>query len=868
MAKITVGTPVTAPLTPGQDDTNIWPTHLAKYGQGGIEYVTNIAARDAISAARRKEKLVIVKDADGSGLTKAFHWTGTQDDGSDGSWDEVYLPGGMVVADTNGAIDTLRHSMVFSSDFTIQEAGDQGAGVLVQLAQGAGNGGSSDGLVSAGTYGDPATFTKGNSFAFEPPLEVFADPDTDKQFRVTMEHGQFEPRHQPSYLAYLAEDEEVLGMPGDQIRRAILWFDDVVVPSDTYIQLDRTDKAFTIQEADELDPNVSGGTDYMIAFRASMKGTAPNTGFVRLYLKQEKITPDDPEGYIMDKSGNPFMVEHHYKQGDTLGVVDLMGVVNAKAMTKFKCHIETDLIYDNIYLNDRAEGGTGLLIQALTKDEKTGLGLLQFESDTNQNIRFSSHYYGIDRMSLDWVTSQNNVPVDILKANSAKTMADGIHLQNINEMKVGVVNGQFVFEDNGKDDCDFNFGKVFSAVETQMLRGKVITVTVTMTNPDTPFEVGLVKWTGAPDKYTQEITAERPNDGLVFQPNWEAVPANYFKVQEDGEEHTEHVTFTVPTDANNYAVIIYPAHVQRPLNLHLKQLKVDVKTPFTGYVLQAPENHLDDHLQLSKTYKEFHQTNWNGPTTTYVLNNNPDEGQPMPCGMAGKGSGPVVVDSTVNTIYGSKDTRGEGALKFTEAGTANIGTRMRLWNSGDQDTIVNFWWARMDEQGTFVKIPESNFVSVVPAHTTNAVYSIPDFELDVGAGERIGLKASADKDNGAYLQCTSPSTPLIDVEVGFTAIVPNVNDDPWGNVDLSQFEHVYSNELAGRLVINNADSITIPFIIDPDMYFDVKRAVKIENGVARPVKNMDYSYNYNTQELKIALGESVEEARVLIGVYL
>lgn len=96
MTKLTEGTPVTAPITPGMDDTNEWPTHSAKFGEGGLEVVNTKTERDAISAARKKDKLVLVR-SDDSGQYALF------ESRDDGTWHHVQFPGAIRLVDKEGS---------------------------------------------------------------------------------------------------------------------------------------------------------------------------------------------------------------------------------------------------------------------------------------------------------------------------------------------------------------------------------------------------------------------------------------------------------------------------------------------------------------------------------------------------------------------------------------------------------------------------------------------------------------------------------------------------------------------------------------------------------------------------------------------
>ena len=87
-----------------------------------------------------------------------------------------------------------------------------------------------------------------------------------------------------------------------------------------------------------------------------------------------------------------------------------MAVVNAKTVKNFSCHVLDSFNHDSVILQDRTLKGTGLCIQALTPTCKTGEGLQQFELDTNQSIRVSSHFLGEDRLDINWLISRLPAP--------------------------------------------------------------------------------------------------------------------------------------------------------------------------------------------------------------------------------------------------------------------------------------------------------------------------------------------------------------------------------------------------------------------------------------------------------------------------
>lgn len=611
-----------------------------------------------------------------------------------------------------------------------------------------------------------------NPLKFE-PAKSGADQITSDEVMLSIDHGAFEPMRAPSFLAYLEEDEEIVGkhneaQPDRGHHDGKLWFGDVVKGPGMYIETDMATKRYGIQESDELDPAVTGGTNFLVAYRIHMKGKAPSDGMVRMYLYNASIDPFDPKGYLTDVDGQPMVVQRNYKAGEVLGSLDVVGVVNAKGIQEFTCHVMDTFANDSVMLTDRTEGCTGLMIQALTTNNKTGDGLLQYQLDTAETISFSSHYLGTYRMSLGSVIGAK-LPFQAINAGYGMTAVNGLHFDNLSNMKAGVMDNHLMFQDNGTDICDFTFGKVFSAEETQMLRGKSVKFSGTIIDKDDAWNVSLMKWTGAPDAYTDRILASRNNGSPVFSSGWEEAGKLFVTEDAVAGDHVMLKDFTVPTDANNYAIIIYPVSSQMPITLKLKEFKVDVATPFTGYVLKYPKIAGEYHLAFSEQYKQFIQDTQGYASLRYTLNDKA-EGLPMPVGEPRKGAADISLDPSVNKVSGSSAKGGEGAVKFDSDGQASIRTKLNVWNEQATKTAFKFWWSTVDKDGKLTKIPESELSGEVGGHTGGTIYYMPTLKIQVEAGDRIALSASADKADGAYLQCNSDNKPMVDVEIQFNEL--------------------------------------------------------------------------------------------------
>jgi len=709
-----------------------------------------------------------------------------------------------------------------------------------------------------------------NEIILQPPLNTYIDPNQtgDEAVILEVKPGSYEPMHQPSFLAYLAENEDIVGKipqgyenTAGSHHNGAIWFDDIVVPEGAYIELRKADKTYGIQESDELDPNVTGGTDYLIAARIHMKGKAPSDGFVRLYLYNKSVNPFEPTGYLLDKNGQPMAVERHYRQFQELGILDVMGVVNAKGLQEFTVHVVDSFTNDILEITDRTEGASGIMIQALSSDEKSGLGLLQFENDTDQNIEFSSHYLGVDRMNLNWINSRPESP-KTYTAGTHFTSVNGWRLINLNGLKVGVVDGHTHIQDDGVHLADFNYGKVFSAEETVMLRGKDINVTATVVDKDSGFRVGLMKWTGKPDEYTPEIYTTRGGGGqLEFQTDWAQADSLFVSEDVVSGDHTLTKTMVVPADANNYAIVIYPVAAQLPVTLKLKQLKVDVSPAFTGYALQAPELLNEIHLYQSEEYKEFVQNTQGNFSLRYTINPSV-QGLPMPVGIpTDKGKLDIELDDSVNQISGSQAKGGEGALKFGNEGRAKLVTTLRLWNEQSSDNTVKFWWSEVSPDGnTFTKLVDSEFTFNVPANSKEVLHRFA-YSHDFEVNDRVALRASASKADGAFLQCVSDSRPMVDVAVTFTELVEagdttDLINGPYERKLLTDQRVIPFSGITGQ---NYEFDLDVP----SDVEIGQHSVVGLVGGNIVSIDNSEFSYNPTTNKMTVRVG-NINEGKIYL----
>lgn len=629
-----------------------------------------------------------------------------------------------------------------------------------------------------------------NRVLTEAPLLSVLDSDTkpgeEDRIKLYLQHDYFELAKPPGYLAYLSENEEVIGRvkQGEVgVRTALIWFDDNVVGGNSpFIEIDKPNKALGIQDYTDDDPVVTGGIPTLIAFRVAMKDKAPNDGFVELILKKtDEGTPTQDGGYLLNANGQPIGIRKQYKSGDDLGVLDAMAIYMAKGLTKFQCIVEHNFIDDGVMLEDRTEGASGILIQALGTDYATGDALLQFENDTMQNIEMSKHYNGPDIFNMAWALSYDRADTDIT-AGTGQTSVDGLHFYNNTNLNVGIADKTIHIHDNGADMAYFSLGQIFSAEKTHMLKNKELDIKVTLQDKENAFRIYMVKWTGKPDAYTNKVIASYDADtGAVADTNW-TLTGNIF-ISEDAAsgEHDFMGTLTVPADAVNFAVVIAPGAEATPIDLYMKGFKIDVSDPFYGWILEAPELIGEKHLQFDERHAELRCDVAGYASVRYTLNNVPT-GMPMPIGIIKNGKADIEIDHTVNQVSGSQLPQFEGAIKFNKEGKATIQTDLYVHSEKAHSTLVTtkFWYSKVSpDAGTFTKIPLSEYTTQVRGQT-KAINKMPRFEINVQPGDRIALFGTSDQADGAFInQNAGDPTPMLKTIIEFnevTEVETNVAD--------------------------------------------------------------------------------------------
>lgn len=549
-----------------------------------------------------------------------------------------------------------------------------------------------------------------------------------------------------SYYASLSIPEEIVGRGSAPVHKGIVWFDNVVSAVRTnMMDIRMAEKSVGIQEYDGKDPNVTGGTPYLTVARISMRGRAPAAGFVELSII------DKATGLpIRDENGAPLAVYKTYKEGDKLDVLRAMGVVKAKALTYLQVRVATSFPEDTtIFMNDYTSGNSCFMVVALDGDEVSET-LLKYELDTGESIMFAKRYLG-ELYSTKFISSYD-MPKTVGEAEQGETDADGSHFYNKYKMNVEVANNTITFSSFESELCFFNWGKIFDAEITRLLRGQEVSVDAIITNPQGAFNIQMVKWTGNPDAYTTKIITDNVNASDVFEAGWEAVDSQF--MAQSAERQASSKMFTVPDDAVNVAFLLTPIEVANPMEVSVHGFTIAVENPRTVWVVKG-----------FKTVEEKQMSWRNDKVTTWTpleglqsyRFSGTDTPNKLPIGKLKEGSIPA--DLIPWKVKEGKDTGVENDWAFYADANIEVDAVVNLRVNTFGEIVYFFLTNNGKEiQGSRVSVTMSE-------NTIDNALKVPTMKAKVSNGDLIGWSFQSTTKDGAWLETDSVANPLATVTI-------------------------------------------------------------------------------------------------------
>lgn len=715
-----------------------YPGQQAELTKGGVHVFTNLKARDAMWPLLKDANTVALVGIGENGYPSWYKWESNK-------WNFEGYFGGMVLADTDGALTRVDSTAVFGPDFAIQAAGDTGNGILIVLSDKvkqelASKIAGGDGMITVGTYGDAKTFGKGATLEFEAPLVAFADPDKEKAFRVTMEHGYFERAHAEGYLAYFQGGETIIGATTtEEYHKGTIWADNPVWGSNNvFLYTDRNNKAMVLQEGDTLDPNVSGGMAIFCGLYLGLVGEAQEAGTIKAVLF------DHTTGKVLtNPSGQPIGVTHHYAQGDKFNDLLALDIYKAKGAVNACWSIWHTFNSDPVRLEDWVTGNSCVIFQEYTKTEGISPALNQFQLSIGKYIAIEPKYFGIDMFSTKWAFSQDLPEADVA-ANAGENSVIGMSFLNPTPLKASVTNGQLHVKDDGTHMALFAFGDFFTEEDTKAMRGKDVSVKTTVLDKYNATCICMYVYKGDLATVDKKFLKGKHNMQDTLATGWTRADSAFIPENATGQVATVAHSFTIPTDADLVAIMICPQEEQSPLDIVIDNLEVSADPAFETYLVNALTVTGQHPLHWSSTSAQFH-TRANIRWTINKAKTN------LPFGERKVGKAPI-------KLISSKDDAASyvGGLEVESDGDWSFHVYVNMY-AGEgipaKGTSTTKFWVE-DVDGAVVADSTSPD-TVLKAEDKTPHYFSWIFSGTFAKGAQLKLYASSTVDDGAYVQSAS-----------------------------------------------------------------------------------------------------------------
>lgn len=541
-----------------------------------------------------------------------------------------------------------------------------------------------------------------------------------------------------------------------------LYFSEKWAHTGAYLGEDLTDKGWTIQDGSDDDPNITGGTAIRLGmwFVPTNNSVASDDGYVEL-----KVIDLDTNDYLLDDSGNPVAVRRDYKTLDVLKPELLVAGVRAKGQQKIA--FEIDCSFPNQIVE--ASPATSIYMQVVGKDVATGLAELMFQQHAGYVIETANRYYGYNWMNLAAALTKEKAE-GTLVAGTNELMGNGMFISSISATKAKIENNRLTITDDGTNLPVFCVGQIADRIDTMELHLKNMLAKVSIQDKEDAFIYSLMKWT-KDTPATLPILTGYQNAQPEFADGWVKVADKFISEDTVSGIHEDTNAFTVPADAKQFAMIIYPAASQTPTTLTLADFEVDVSPAFTKPIISttfpATEYHLERNLYA---YRALTQTPNGYVSLRYTVNAAETK---LPFGIVSGGDTRLVNDRSWNTAGNKWPFEGDGKFlddgKVTVSYTAQVYCGESVPDGGSSSCSI--WLSRVNGDGSFTEVPNSRmaFVCLKSFGGAKTIQS-PKFSFQVKANDTYRMFAQSDIDDGCYLKSGTNGVPLLRLDIDYSEL--------------------------------------------------------------------------------------------------
>lgn len=599
--------------------------------------------------------------------------------------------------------------------------------------------------------------------------------------------------HNEGIHACLGNDQLINSKYG----RAKLYFGDIRVKGGTFVYTNMQDKSFVVDDVDpQDDPNISGGTTFIAAIYYEPNLRTDNTvsqdGFIRLELVDDTDTP------LTDNNGQPMAAQIDYKAGDTIKPELYIGEFQAKAFTNVHLRIELGFPNDEVI---PVGANTQICLQAISKDESSGLALLSFMAFTGFRIGFDTVYYGFNSLNLAQFLLFQEAETEM---TGELELGDNTFLNLATPCKVAVDNYHLMIKDNGKDIPVWDIMKFYDEYDSRNISGKNITVKATLTDKDNAFDVSLLEYTGSVIPVPRPHVLSYNNSNPVFTAGWRVVDNMFISEDVVSGEHTQTKIFTVPDNSKGIAIMMYQHVSEMPSTLQLKDFEADI-TPWFNRVMITDNSHISEQYlrNLDYVYRSIVAVPAGYASYRYTVNSAKTK---LPVGVFSGGDNKIVNDNSWTDAGSTDPNKTQGDIKFLADGIVTINYQAQCYNEQGTINNVEFWLEKVSDSS---EVAGSHYATTIEAQrTTPKNITSPKFTFSVKANETYRFYGKSNKDDGFYLQTSTVANPLIRFDYEFeelSEVIKLALDDAFSKTNEIKFVKADGEEVTNKILVYNVD---------------------------------------------------------------
>lgn len=556
------------------------------------------------------------------------------------------------------------------------------------------------------------------------------------------------------FYGKLGREEELRVPTTKKSVKAKLYTEDVIVDTKGYIQKNRADKSFGIQDALNDDPNISGGQPTVIASILSMIGVAPEDGTVTFYILDEYTGQP-----IEDVFGRPMQVSKDYKQGDKLGKLHLEDVVMDKGIRNISLWVEPTFKSDSVVIAE----DTCLMIQYITEKHQTGEALRTFEQENDIDITWYKEYVGKDFFNFNQYLDED-IPMTDLNVGDGMLGNDGVQFYPATKLKAGIKDRVLTITDNGTDMAYFNDGIIFSPEQTILLEDGEVDIDVVTEAKNDAYKVYLVGTKS--DNPTTKVITDNVNDAPVLESDWTIIDdKGFIEENVDGTFKGNSFNYFIPLGYKQVGILFAPVTKQYPMSFSLKSFTVSSTKNRVVWFINKPTFKEDEYKFYNGTAKFDMNTSNRFAALRYTINSKATK---IPVG--------VTSDKDLSNVMAWKDSgyAGEGVIEAKqdmEITNLSVSFNRTLFfgekKAKDANEQLTTWFTIGNNPDNPIPGSEerSMFTPSNPPSTRAFTHST-DVNLKLNKGEDIWFWCKALNDDGLFIQAPTNGV-LLEIDVTY-----------------------------------------------------------------------------------------------------